>query len=314
MTQRGYKKDPITLSVSNERPEIEIPAIPAPTIFPLPQVQEAEDEEVQVLLLSDLQIGLKTPSYNAKVCRARVEFLFDKVGRICLLHRQAYPIRKLVIPMLGDMLHNELIGRQIDLHELEKVVYDQLFEVALPILTDFLQSCLQLYDEVEVYGVRGNHGTLGKFMSEKGNWDMILYRFLKERLREQQRIKFDLAEDNFYQIAKVFGHKIYMAHGDQIPITLNLPWYGITQRTMRLRESLPAGEKNFSAACYGHFHNASLIWWCGFPIFINGTVSSDNPFPLRRLGLAEHTAQVTFGVHPNRLPTWTYTINLEKIK
>ena len=291
-------------------PQLEVRELSPVNIIPLPQENMEEGEEGQVVLISDTQAGQQSPTFNSKVLKERMNWLAEAVMRLCLLHRKMRPVKKLWACLLGDLIENMNVP-PISLEEVERVVYDQIFEVIVPALNDFLVSQLQLFEEVNVYGVRGNHGQLEgrRSLSAKTNWDTMVYKILELGLKGQKQIKFHIETDSFYQVVDIMGSKCLLVHGDQIPAYLGIPFYGIDRRTLRWNVNIPGGWKY----CFmGHFHMCNYIRPSGIPIFINGTFASGTLYPLHRLGLQDEPAQWSFFMSHKQGITARYEINLTK--
>ena len=308
ISDRGDTAPKLMPTPATMPPKIEVRSLPAISLIPLPQESKEEGEEGQVVLISDLQAGQQTSTFNSKVLRDRINWLGEKIMRLCLLHRKMRPIKKLWVCLLGDIIENMNVPIP-KLEELEKVVYDQIFEVAVPILNDFLVSQLQLFEVVEVYAVRGNHGQLEgrRSLSAKTNWDTFVYKILELGLKNQERIKFHIETDNFYQVVDIMGKKCLLTHGDQIPSYLGLPFYGIDRRVLRWNVSIPGG---WEYCFMGHFHICNYVRPSGIPIYINGTFASGALYPLYRLGLQDEPAQWSFFMSRKRGITASYEINL----
>lgn len=293
---------------------VEVPKIqslPPINITPLPPEHTDEGEETEVVLISDLQAGQQSVSYNSKILKQRMEILSQKTLRLCRLHRRMRPIKKLVVCLLGDIVENMNIPIP-KIEELEKVVFDQIFEVAVPALNDFLVSQLQMFETIEVYAVRGNHGQLEgrRSMSAKTNWDSFVYKILELGLKNFERIKFKIELDNFYQVVNIAGIKVLLVHGDQIQSYLGLPFYGIDRRTLRWNINIPGG---WQYCFMGHFHICNYIRPSGIPVFINGTFASGMSYPLHRMGLQDDPRQWILFLSPKRGVTAMYDVELEKL-
>lgn len=77
--------------------------VPSPVIE-LPVLGETEgDEEQFALLLSDLQVGVTTPTFNFAIFHKRMEALAKNVAKVTALHRRAHPVHILNVFMLGDI-------------------------------------------------------------------------------------------------------------------------------------------------------------------------------------------------------------------
>jgi len=289
---------------------VEVRPVPEINITPIPQVSEAEGEECQVLLISDLQAGQKTPTFNSKTLKQEMIWFTEKSLRLCELHRKMRPITRLHVCLLGDIIENMPMPL-VKFEEIEHAVIDQIFEVAAPILNDLLVSHLQLFDEIEVWCIRGNHGQLeGKrSLSAKTNWDTFVYKVLKAGLANFGKIHFHIEETEFYQVANIYGIKVLLVHGDQIPSYLGMPFYGIDRRTLRWNVSIPGG---WQYCFMGHFHVCNYIRPSGIPIFINGTWVSGASYPLHRLGLRDDPRQFILFMSPKRGVTAIYDIEVNK--
>jgi len=290
--------------------DIEVKSLPEIKITPIPQVSEQEGEEAQVLLLSDLQAGQKSPTFNAKILKQEAVLFTEKSLKLCELHRKMRPIKKLHICLLGDIIENMNVPIP-KLEELEHVVIDQIFEVAVPVLNDLLVSHLQLFDEIEVYCVRGNHGQLEgrRSISAKTNWDTFVYKILEQGLKNYEKIHFHIEENEFYQVINIFNIKILLVHGDQIPSYLGIPFYGIDRRTLRWNVSIPG---TWQYCFMGHFHICNYIRPSGIPIFVNGTWASGSAYPLYRLGLQDDPRQWVLFISPKRGVTAQYDVKVNE--
>lgn len=264
------------------------------------------DEEEMVVMISDLQVGHRSPTTDSKVIAKRADNLIKRVLKIATLHRKAYPVKTLNVFLLGDIIHGEAVGRTINLDELEMTICQQMFEVAVPILEKMLTTFATHFENVRVWTISGNHGRLSKENADSTNMDSIVYRFLVERLKDYP-IEWHTCYDRFYQIAKIMGHDFLLLHGDQIKMTLNLPYYGVTTRAMRLTGSVG----HYDYLCMGHFHVANFLNWQDMEIIMNGTFVSDDQWVLQKLGMSTEPKQVVFGVHPNQGVTFRYLVKLD---
>jgi hypothetical protein len=268
------------------------------------------DEEVAVLVLSDLQIGHKTPTTSLRIISNRMERLADRVIKLVSIHRLAFPINRLVIFLLGDMIQSEEVGHKVSLDELEMPLMNQIFQGAVPITEKLLVTLLPHFPAgIDVYTVSGNHGRLDRYHSETTNFDTFIYLVLEQRLREVKGIRWHIEAQRFWQKADIFRHTFLLVHGDQIPMYLNIPFYGVTQRAMRWRGALPG--KDFKTLVLGHFHVASDNSWNDMQIFINGCFVSDDQWVLKFIGMESTTRQWLFGVHPRQGISWRYKVRLD---
>jgi len=284
--------------------------LPPLKIYPvLPKVPKGDEEEL-VVLLSDAHVGHKTKTYNSEVFKRRLQQYYNAIKIIVDIHRSAFPIRICNVFLLGDLVHNDLLGRFCTLEEIESPVIDQFTNIVVPEISNFLMSLTKIFEKVKVYGVRGNHGAVWKFAAESTNWDYVVYKFIETRLANQKRITFNFPKD-FFQLVRIQRHTFLLVHGDQIPMHLTLPWYGTTTKAMRWQGSMP---ERFEYVCLGHFHFPSIVTWNEIEILTNGCFVSDDEWVRKRLGLKSEPKQIIFGVHPRIGISFRYYIDLEHQK
>lgn len=278
----------------------------------LPKIKVREgrgDEEEVVLLVSDLQIGHRTPTTNIKKIAMRGEEMARAALKIVELHRNAYPIRKLNLFLMGDLIHHERIGKTVGLDELEAVVYDQMFNGAIPILEKLILTLLPFFPKgIDVWCVPGNHGRFDKFHADSTNLDTIIYKHLEAKFSRMKNLRWHIEAKRFYQRVNIQGHTFLETHGDSIKMWMNIPWYGITQRAMRWQGSLPGGK--FDYMTMGHFHVASNFRWNDVEVFVNGSFVTDDEWVLKNIGMNSAAEQWIFGVHPKQGVTFRYKIRL----
>jgi len=301
----SIKQEPVILAA----PEIKIKPIKQ-------EGKRGQGDEVHLQLISDCHCGLLTPSYNVQVFKERLEKLKQTMVNICLLHRKMRPIRKLVVPFLGDQVQGEQYGRQGYVEEYEIGAVEQIYDVLVPEFTNFFVNLLQVYPSIEIYGVEGNHGNIqprSQTISKRSNWDIVFYRALKEALVKYSRITINTQEAGAqpYQVIEVNGWKFLLIHGDLIISYMGIPYYGLERKEMRWKQSIGVAQP-FDFGLFGHFHNPNFLWNNGIPTYINGSFSTDSRFPLMRMGLKDVPKQYSLFVNRKWGVTATYLIDLER--
>ena len=304
-----------------EEPEDKEPIIiPAPLINIKPirqEVRRGQGEEVHVQPINDPHAGLRTPTYNKYVLQERMDLLFESMVKLCLLHRKMRPIRKLVVPLLGDMAQGEQYGVQGHVEEFEMGAEEQIYEILLPIFSNFFINALQVYEEIEIDGIPGNHGNIqrrSQTMSKRSNWDTVFYRALQLTLAKYSRITINIPEPagKWYLIRNINGWNFLMVHGDQIVSYQGIPFYGIERRSTRWKQSIGV-EEPFDYMLTAHVHNPNFLWNNGVPTYINGCLITDSPFPLVRMGLKDVAQVWSLFVNRKYGVTASYRIQLDPI-
>ena len=115
-----------------------------------------QDEEIFGVILSDTQIGLKTRTYNMRIFEKRLQKYVNNIRIILRKERRSIPIKRCVVFMLGDILHNDVIGRFLELEEFEAVVIKQWLNVAVPNFEMMFKQLLKDFETIEVCCVMGN--------------------------------------------------------------------------------------------------------------------------------------------------------------
>lgn len=310
--------------VKEEKPKTIVETQPIPrealAIKPIkPLARFKGDEEHMVADLADIHAGHVTPTYNTKVLLHRLSNWRDGILKIANLHRNLYPLRELWLLFGGDNVHGERIGEQVSLDELDVItdkygithamgVSNQIHDILVPAVAGCITNFLQLFDVIHLRGVRGNHGIPSKLAALRSNWDMEFYRNLTSAFINEKRIDADFEYDNFYQKVEIQDHNFFVVHGDQIPMSYGVPWFGIERRVLNWNASIGG----FEYVVIHHFHFIGESDVNGIPVLLNGTFCSDDQWTLNRLGKKGTIAQRVFGVHKKQGITWQYHIKLQR--
>ena len=200
-----------------------LPPIEPPCIFvPDP----AKHDETAILLMSDVHIGKKTPTYRPSVFVKRLECLKSNMMSIVGAHRSVRPIKNLVIVFNGDVVDCESIYPMQATAGIAIPILDQIFSVGLPHLSDFIYFCLANFETVTIHATQGNHGRLyaSKWTNHPStNWDTVLYKALEAATRGQDRLEWHIYEVDWKALFRVEGFGFLATHGDMIKMYYNLP-------------------------------------------------------------------------------------------
>jgi hypothetical protein len=210
--------------------------------------------EVAVAMLSDWQLGKKTPTYTSEVCEERVQRYAAKVIELADIQRAHHPIREVRVWLLGDIVEGELIfpGQA---HRIDASLYRQVVVDGPRLLGDFLRAMLGAFDKVNVTAVIGNHGAIGgpsrREMHPETNADTMVYRIVEQMVKDP-RLTWDIAdpsgERGWYAIDHIGTYSALLFHGDQVrggfgafPATRKRAWAGWSGR--------------------GSYASSFLAWW-----------------------------------------------------
>jgi hypothetical protein len=226
------------------------------------------------------------------------------------------PIKKLWVPFLGDMTHGEQYGRQGFVEEFEMGAEQQIYELLVPVFSNLFVNALQVYEEIYITGVPGNHGNIqprSQTLSKRSNWDTIFYRALAQSLSNYKRITLTMPEvGDWFLVTEMNGWRFLQAHGDQIISYQGIPFYGLEKRALRWKQSIGV-DQPFDYMMTAHVHNPNFLTNAGVPTFVNGCIISDSKFPLNRMGLKDVPQQWSFFINKRFGVTASYRVNLEPI-
>jgi len=280
-----------------------------------------EPSEEAVILLGDTHVGKWTPHYNLKVAASSFWYVKDSALRI--LGR--YPsISKIHILLLGDIVEGEEVYPEQS-HFLDFIDPDRLKEYGvsetstLPTTPAYLQVVLsaQLVAAfirsftshgymVEVAGVIGNHGRSQRRFHPLTNYDAFVYALLQKEMRGEKGVELHPLSISWrfqFHQHEVLGRKIVMLHNAEFRCYQGIPFYSIINKVHRWcgQGVLPS---DVSIVAVGHFHVPFIFY--GFPtIIVNGTtVTSDDPYPIVRLGFRSSNIQLMLIISEEKeLPT-----------
>jgi predicted phosphodiesterase len=292
------------------------PPILKPTIH---KGNKAEGHEM-VLCLSDTHypevvdpltaMGL---TYNSDVCTARLAQIRDTAIRYKDLRSTSYPVRKLTVAVLGDMLsgdiHEELeITNQFPMSEaLVKLAY---------LIDSMGRAFAEEFPEVEFIFMPGNHPRLSKKPRHKAkwnNWDYVLGHFVAALSDKQYLVQ--VPKDIIY-IHHVFETRIGMVHGDGVSSAsfAGIPWYGMKSRRDAIQALLRhLGQPGIDYLLMGHFHQ--LLYWQGTDcdLLINGAVKGGDEYSIDTRHSSTDPVQALLTFHPKHGLTDLSRINLKGI-
>ncbi len=261
-------------------------------------------EEICVPLLSDTQIGKKTPTYDTEVCRQRVEKYAQKIIEITEIQRADHPVNHCRGALLGDMLENcDIFPGQQWL--LDSTLYDQIFNT-VEIIVTFARTLLTSFDTVELDAVDGNHGRIGRRgqFGPMDNVDRIIYRMVQQRLANEPRFKLNMTdpegERNWYRIMEVGNYKALLIHGDQIRGHSGFPWYGLGKKVQGWGSGGLGDDSDFRDVFMGHYHQIARVPLNHRSVWANGTTESSNTFAAEVLAAQSEPSQWLLYIHPEK--------------
>jgi len=327
-----------------------ITKIPLITPTKRPKIQYTSSPQEAVMLFGCSHLGLAVNSeevgglggYGLPTFKKRWERYVERVIRITDLHRTTHQINKLNIAFLGDIVHGSNDAGKWGFLHTEQNIVDQLFEASQEIPKGIIELA-QIYPEIEISCVYGNHGRVGKYGTEKKfvNWDYVLYKFMETSLAQYKNIKFTIPRSPF-QVMQVMDKKFLLIHGSGIRSYVGIPWYGITRTEAKYRSILDGNKsidqmwktmqeqgidklghkemmqfafnytRSFDYFILGHFHQSGeMETSSGGRIIMNSSFIGGDDYSINDLVAASVPSQKFFGINRHG-KTWSYDIELER--
>lgn len=267
--------------------------------------KEASPSEHEMLLLvsdahypevvnPDEALGIE---YGPETVRLRLEHLVDRTLRLKEIHENSYPIGKITVAVLGDMLSGN-IHEELEITN-AMPMGDALTNMAY-MLHDMGSEFADEFDEVEMIIMPGNHPRLTKKPRNKQKWDNFEY-IMGQFVAALAQGKYDVAipKDIVYT-HEVFDMKIGMTHGDgsKAASFAGIPFYGLKNRAnanQAMRSVL--GLDRLDMLVMGHFHQL-LTWTEGdCHIFINGAIKGGDEYSIVTRSSATEPVQALLTFH-----------------
>jgi hypothetical protein len=116
-----------------------------------------KDSEVAVLVISDVQLAKRTPTYNMAIAEQRLMKMIQKTVHITNVRRKAANINKLKVFFVGDLVEGETIFPH-QAWETEANLMVQACREFPRMTAQLLLHAAEHFDSVETHWVSGNHG------------------------------------------------------------------------------------------------------------------------------------------------------------
>lgn len=176
------------------------------------------------LLLSDLQIGKLSGSFNSDTARARLE----EYGRAALMQIEqkrtlGYRVERVVLALLGDIIESDKKHKN-SARATDTGTAQQLFEAMHGIFTYVIEPLAKLGVPVEVVCITGNHDhdDHGLMMYNPGKEQLSypLYKSLEMITAKSgyQNVTFLIPEGS-YAVTQFYGQGVLYEHGVGVSVT-----------------------------------------------------------------------------------------------
>lgn len=261
------------------------------------------DEEIVILHASDGHADKITRTFDKEIYKKRMWTMFKSAMLIINLHRNLYPIRKLVVFNTGDNIQGENQFQGSNVGSVSMGARDQVKQLAAPMWNDVIGSFKQEFEEVEFHGVPGNHGH-DKLAPETSSYDLLLYDILQAGIGQKKGININV-HDDWWAIVELLGFRHFLFHGDGIMCQQGVPFFALDKKL----KSWHMQFGGFRYAWSGHFHKAHYNEVSSvLEHFMCASLASDDEWALKKLGISSLPSQGLYGLHPRHGVTWRYSL------
>ena len=262
-----------------------------------PKREKAKENLEFHALVSDLHVGEFIDEkwvqglnrYDEEVYKKRSDRWLNRVITFREQDKNSLGLNTLVIYYLGDIVTGESIYRGQPFSITLNLV-DQLF-LALQIESNKLRTLAEVFPEVYVYCVLGNHGGLNRAQHhQKTNFDYIFYKVLMLMFSQIPNVKVFVSESPSMVIERG-DFRILLNHGDNARGWMGIPYYGVDRayrRTANLYNMIIHYEM------VAHHHTPAKL---GDHIFMNGSYLGGSDLSINKMGLASLPSQKIFYFH-----------------
>ena len=228
----------------------------------------SENQNTMIVCLSDLHLGLETPTYNIEIAKERLSKYIKEIKNLA----EIYSAKKCVCVALGDLVSG-IIHLTIQIVNRENAVNQTM--TACELIADFLYKLGGIFEKIEFYSVPGNHSRIEKnaddsLLGEK--LDNLVPWFLSHIFAHQEKyyIGRDEAKNTYTEFP--IGNKNYLiVHGD---------WDGISDTSI---QKLCAYLGYFPyAILMGHMHHPAMNDVSGVKVIQSGSLFDGDEFTERK--------------------------------
>lgn len=272
---------------------------------PLPKSKASKTKHEFVLDWSDLHAGeVVSHEETGGLNEYDWEIMLQRLGRLrealaSYQDNRPYPVQKLYIFALGDMLSGNIHA------ELEATNEIPLSEATVQLGADgaeWIRSLTEMFAEIEVHGVVGNHPRAHKKPWAKqgyDNADWTAYHIMSQTLKGNDRITFDIPKANQHRVMVADRWANLLWHGDGVRSSMpGIPWGGVSRRVNALRAQYAAANMPIDYFHNGHFHMANAVEQGR--IIVNGSIKGVDEYSLKAFGGGQPPVQVLSTFHPER--------------
>lgn len=264
--------------------------------------------ETLVIHLSDWHAGKVVKDqqgnivYNEAIFKRRMDKFCAQILKLLDNHiKKGTKINDVVLISTGDNANGEDIYAT-QAYEQELAPPYQVMLV-VEVFTKLIQALLDRKLNVKFYGVKGNHGRLGKDKDPNSNWDIMIYLTLKHwAYANSKKVEIHFSELDYLNF-EIQGWKYHIRH--------IAPEQSDTSAS-RAKFGGWASMHEADAIVYGHFHHFGVFDANGTRVFRGGSPIGADEFA-ESLAKRADPIQLVWGVSKDRILTFSYAVDLADI-
>lgn len=250
--------------------------------------------------------------YNPEIAERRIRALVTNIIHLCREHHSAnYP--GIVVNLLGDFVSGGIHP------ELAKTDAEEVIPAALrcrDILVWALEEMASAFGRVYVPCAAGNHGRTTQKPEYKGyvykNFDWLIYQLLARHFEGRKTVVIDVPDTNEVHY-RVFGHRYFAVHGDQLGVKGGDGIIGVlgpvARGEVKVGKQQAAIGRDYDVLLMGHWHQQ--LW---LPrVVVSNTLKGYDEYAGKALrAVPTEPSQPLWFVHPSRRKTSHWDVTVEE--
>jgi len=291
-----------------EEANIEPVAIPKP-----PKASKSKTNLAIELLISDIHVGIKTPTTNTEITRKRIakiaEVALEEVNRLS----KNYNITKIQLLLNGDIMQGNKLHPD-SAESCESTDAEQMADAIRIVFFDLITPLAKTGIKIDIVGICGNHDRQSKDRPTVNPGRAYLTHTIYESIKmltevaKMKNISWDIPNGEF-GIYEMFGSWFVVEHGHAPGIKPNA---GALERQLLQRSNQV--NKILQGIRIGHYHDP-MISGLGRHI-VNGSTVSDDHYGAH-LGYKSYPCQImSFYTETDKRSSsyyYSFQISLEEI-
>jgi hypothetical protein len=251
--------------------------------------------------------------YNSMIASNRVWKMVDKSKRILTGHMSLYPIKKLWLLLLGDMINGTI-------HDEAKFTNDLSDQAAVVLCSRLIQLAIMemktLGIPIEIDCVVGNHPrTTAKMPTKRQahqSMDWVVYEMVANYFHDDDQVKITIHTGQM-GMREILGWRYIFEHG------IDVKSGGEDAFEDRVRGLFDDGSyrqatgltgTTFDMLCIGNMHKPKWLE----RVLVNGCLTGQNELGVSWRLKMIRAQQFLWGISENNVRTWQYPIDVTRVK